>query len=127
MRQSQLQALVDTFAAATTVLASERDGIERFLSSLVGLTGEGGRLLDLYGEQLPGDIANLTALMMILSRNSGAIENLLAGMPGIAEGIANAYQPEIDGIALRASGTPSLIALLDTIGEILGINPLEQP
>ena len=39
-RKEQIQGLVDTFADATTVLASERQGIRTFLSSLVTLTDD---------------------------------------------------------------------------------------
>ena len=126
-RDDQLARLVAAFAGATEVLASEREGIAAFLSALVGLTEEGQGILELYGEQLPGDIANLAALASILNENVGTIEELVEQFPVIAEGINRAYQPSIDGLVLRATFTPTFVALLDAFRGILGIPVLPLP
>lgn len=122
-RDEQLGALVEGFSEATRVLASERDGISAFLGSLVELTTQGKGILDAYGDQLPGDIATATALASILARNTGSTGQLLSVFPLLAEGIARAYQPAIDGLYLRANGTPTVLALLDVFAEQLGVLP----
>lgn len=124
-REGQLGALVRTFSSATEVLASERRGIESFLSSLVDLTEQGTGILHAYGEQLPGDIAHFTALAMLLEANSNAAEQLVGAFPEVAEGIARGYQPDIGGIFLRANATPTLLGLLEVFRDLLGVLPPE--
>ncbi len=124
-REQRLGALVRSFSDATQVLADERDGIRTFLGSLVDLTEQGRGILDTYGDQLPGDIAHLTALAMLLSDNSSAAEQLVAAFPEVAEGIANGYQPDIGGIYLRANGTPTLVGLIEVFRDLLGVLPPE--
>jgi virulence factor Mce-like protein len=122
-RDQQLGALVDDFAQATDVLAAERDDISSFLSSLVDLVAQGKSLLDTYGEQLPGDVATATALASILERNTSSIDRLLSAFPRMAAGIADAYQPDIDGLYLRASMSATAQALLDVLVNQLGVLP----
>jgi phospholipid/cholesterol/gamma-HCH transport system substrate-binding protein len=125
-REEQLGRLVEQFSQATALLAGERDGIGAVLTALVDLTDQGQHLLDTYGDQLPGDIATVTALASILERNTASTNQLLATFPELAETIEAAYQPEIDGFYLRANVTPSLSALLDVLTDQLGVLP-EQP
>lgn len=125
-RDQQLGQLVDRFSVATDVLAQERDGIGSLLSSLVELTSQGKGLLDAYGGQLPGDIANATAFTSILSTNVDSIDSLLQSLPPLAIGIGNAYRPELDALYLRASITPTLQALLDALTGPLGLGGLVQ-
>lgn len=122
-RDEQLGRLVDGFSDATAVLAAEREGISSFLSSLVALTVQGRDLLDTYGEQLPGDIATATALASIFERNTSSLDQLIQAFPLLADGVARAYQPAIDGMYLRANVTPTVQALLDVLGEQLGVLP----
>lgn len=122
-RDAQLGALVDGFAQATEVLAAEREGITSFLSSLVELTVQGRDLLDTYGEQLPGDVASATALASILERNTSSLDQLLSAFPQLAAGVANAYQPAIDGLYLRANTSATAQALLDVLVNQLGVLP----
>jgi virulence factor Mce-like protein len=127
-REEQLGRLVDSFSSATRVLADERQGISRFLTSIVELTAQGKELLDTYGDQLPGDIATATALASILERNTGSANQLISTFPLLAEGIARSYQPAIDGIYLRANITPTVQSLLDILSDQLGVLPqLVQP
>lgn len=122
-RDEQLGSLVDRFAAATDLLAAERESISAFLASLVDLVDQGKRLLDTYGEQLPGDIASATALASILERNTASIDQLLRVFPLLAAGIADSYQPAIDGIYLRANLSGTTQALLDVLVNQLGVLP----
>lgn len=123
-RDEQLGRLVDSFSEATEVLASERDGIRGLLSSLVELTEQGKGILDAYGDQLPGDIATATALASIFERNTESIDQLLSTFAPLAQAIAAAYQPSIDGIYLRASANATVMGLLDFLGrEVLGVLP----
>jgi virulence factor Mce-like protein len=122
-RDAQLGRLVDGFAEATEVLAAEREGITSFLSSLVELTVQGRSLLDRYGAQLPGDIAAATALASILERNTSSLDQLLTAFPQLAAGVANAYQPAIDGLYLRANASATAQALLDVLVNQLGVLP----
>ena len=120
-RDAQLRTLVTSFADASGVLAAERDSIAALLSSLVGLTAQGQSLLDLYGEQLPGDVANLTSLLLVLDGHDEAIDDLLASFPMITETIRDAYRPSIDGFNLVANLTPSFVNLYDSFLENLGL------
>ena len=120
-RDEQLGALVDSFAQATDVLAAERQSISSFLASLVDLVAQGKSLLDTYGDQLPGDIATATALASILERNTSSIDKLLTVFPRLAAGIGDAYQPDIDGLYLRASGSATAQALIDVLVNQLGV------
>jgi virulence factor Mce-like protein len=124
-REEQLGSLVRSFSDVTQVLADERAGIERFLGSLVDLTDQGRGILDAYGEQLPGDIAHLTALALVLDSNAHAAEQLVAAFPEVADAIAEGYQPEIGGIYLRANATPTLIGLFQVFRDLLGVLPPE--
>jgi phospholipid/cholesterol/gamma-HCH transport system substrate-binding protein len=120
-RDAQLRTLVTSFADATGVLAAERDSIATFLSSLVGLTQQGQSILDLYGAQLPGDIANLTTLLLVLDGHDEAIDQLLAAFPMVTEAIRDAYRPSIDGFNLVANPTPSFVGIYDNFLENLGL------
>jgi virulence factor Mce-like protein len=122
-REEQLGRLVEQFSQATALLAEERDGIGAVLTALVDLTEQGRHLLDTYGDQLPGDIATVTALASILERNTSSTDQLLATFPKLAETIQAAYQPDIDGFYLRANATPTLSALVDVLVNQLGVLP----
>jgi virulence factor Mce-like protein len=123
-RDDQLASVVQRFSEASGVLASERDDISRFLSALVQLTQQGSSLLDAYGGTLPTDVANVTALASIFHQNQGAIEALIETLPAITDGINQAYDPTIDGLRLRASATPTVVALIDAFSDILGVLPV---
>jgi virulence factor Mce-like protein len=120
-RDEQLAAVVRSFSGASEVLASERDGITAFLSALVELTRQGSELLDTYGGTLPTDIANVAALASIFHQNQDDIDSLVETLPRITDGINRAYDPTIDGLRLRASATPTLVALIDAFADILGV------
>ncbi len=120
-RDAQLRALVASFSEATGVLAAERDDIARLLSNLVRLTDEGRSILSVYGDQLPGDIANLAALASVFEQNIGSIDQLISSFPAISAGIANAYSEEAGGVVLRADLNPTMVALLDELTTALGI------
>jgi phospholipid/cholesterol/gamma-HCH transport system substrate-binding protein len=120
-REEQLGQLVDRFSQATAVLAAERDDIGSMLAALVDLTDQGQRLLDLYGDQLPADIAAVTQLASTLEENASSAETLIAAFPDIAETIRDAYQPAIDGLYLRANLNPTLQTLLDVVVDGLGL------
>ncbi len=122
-REEQLGRLVEQFSQATSLLAEERDGIGAVLTAISDLTEQGQHLLDTYGDQLPGDIATVTALASILERNAGSASQLIATFPDLAETIEAAYQPDIDGFYLRANATPTLAALLDVLINQLGVIP----
>jgi phospholipid/cholesterol/gamma-HCH transport system substrate-binding protein len=120
-REAQLQTLVQRFSEATGVLASERDAIATFLGAVVDLTAQGRSILDLYGDQLPADIANVTALLLVLDSHDSSIDQLLDAFPQITQTLADAYRPSIDGFNLVASPTPSFIAIYDNLLENLGL------
>lgn len=122
-RDQQLAEVVRSFSGATEILASERDEIARFLSALVGLVEHGRGLVETYGSTLPIDIANLAALASVLHENSATVEQLVETFPAIATGISNSYDPSVDGLRLRASFSPTLVALIDAFSGILGILP----
>lgn len=120
-RDAQLRTLVDSFSTATGVLAAERESIATFLSSLVDLTAQGQSILDLYADQLPADIADLTQLLLVLDTHGDDIDALIASFPQITEALRDAYQPSIDGFNLVANTTPSFVGIYNNLLENLGL------
>lgn len=122
-RDAQLGRLVDRFADASSVIAAERDGIAELLDAMVAMTEIGDGLLAAYGDTIPADIATAAALVSVFDANSSSIEQLLRGFPRISDGLARSEQDERGGLFLRTQLTPTVLAILDTLGILAGGTP----
>lgn len=76
----QLAATVTTLHALTEQLHADGPGILDSLGSVDALTGSvAGLLAQLEDHDLPGDIADLNSVAGVLARNTGALDQLIAG------------------------------------------------
>jgi virulence factor Mce-like protein len=122
-RQEKLGKLLDDFAAATNVLASERDSIAAFLRSLTQLTREGGVLLESYKLQLPQDVASLANVVLTLKVNAGSVAQVLRAVDEVGTGVVEAYDPVSGGAKVRLTGTPTAMMALNALFALLGLGP----
>ena len=122
-REQQLGQLLDAFAAATGVLADEREAIRTFLTAVVQLTTEGELLLQQFEEQLPGDIATLAEVAMVLRVNVGALSQLLDALPDNSRLVVNAYDPERQVFRIRVNLSPPATQLVRAMLAPLGLYP----
>jgi phospholipid/cholesterol/gamma-HCH transport system substrate-binding protein len=119
-RQTQLGHAVDAFAQASGLLAEERQQIASVLAGANRLVDDGTSLLDAYGGNLPGDLANLSRLGLTLQSNQQVFADLFAAFPGVGHGLIDAYDPVSNNIRLGVNLGPSVSGVLDaTIGRIL--------
>ena len=119
-RQQQLGHVIDAFAQASGLLAQERQQIAGVLNGANRLVDDGSSLLDAYGGNLPGDIANLSRLGLTLQSNEQVFGDLFAAFPGVGHGLIDAYDPVNNTVRLGANLGPSVNGILDaTIGRIL--------
>jgi phospholipid/cholesterol/gamma-HCH transport system substrate-binding protein len=119
-RQAQLGQAVDAFAQATGLLADERQQIASVLTGANRLIDDGTSLLDAYGGNLPGDIANLSRLGLTLQANQKVFADLFAAFPGVGHGLIDAYDEVNNTVRLGANLGPSVNGILDaTLGRIL--------
>jgi virulence factor Mce-like protein len=119
-RQAQLGHAVDAFAQASGLLAGEREEIAAVLKGANRLVASSTDLLDAYGGQLPGDLANLSELGLTLQANQEVFSQLFAAFPGVGNGLIEAYDPINNTLRLGANLGPSINGILDaTLGRIL--------
>jgi len=122
-RQDELGKLLDDFAAATNVLASERDSIVRFLHALDQLTQSGQVLLERYQMQLPQDVASLASVVLTLQVNAGSVQQVIQAVDDLGQGVIEAYDPQSGGAKVRLTGTPTVLASVQAIFDLLGLGP----
>jgi virulence factor Mce-like protein len=122
-RQDVLGKLLDDFAATTNVLASERDSIVRFLHALDQLTQSGQVLLESYQTQLPQDVASLASVVLTLQVNAGSIQQVIQAVDNLGQGVIDAYDPQSGGAKVRITGTPTVLASIQAIFDLLGLGP----
>ncbi|MCI0346103.1 MAG: MCE family protein [Chloroflexi bacterium] len=120
-REAQLGRLLDDFAAATDVLASERDAIGAFLDALVRLTNEGNALLETYEVQLPTDVSRLAEVALTIQADADSVQQLLQALAVIGDGVTGAYDPVNRDIRVRIIGSPTLVATLQPLFDLLGL------
>jgi phospholipid/cholesterol/gamma-HCH transport system substrate-binding protein len=124
-REEQLLALVETYAEATSMLADERARLRPLLVALRHLMDEGRTLVTAFEETLPGDVATLAELALVLEANTASIQRLVVALPVIAEMLLEAYRPDTRGLKLRFSGGPTLITFVNQLTGLLGLPPFE--
>ena len=122
-RQDELGKLLDDFAATTNVLASERDSIAQFLRALDQLTQSGQVLLESYQTQLPQDVASLANVVLTLQVNAGSIQQVIQAVDDLGQGVIQAYDPTSGGAKVRITGTPTALAQIQAIFDLLSLGP----
>jgi phospholipid/cholesterol/gamma-HCH transport system substrate-binding protein len=119
-RQEQLGHTIDAFSQASGLLADERAQIGGVLSGANRLVDQATSLLDAYRGTLPGDLANLSQLGLVLEANEHVLSDLFAAFPNTAKGLIEAYDPVNNTVHLGANLGPSVNGILDaTLGRIL--------
>ena len=108
----QMGQLIEGFAAATDVLASERAAIRQLLAGLVGLTADGRHLVDVHRTQLPTDMADLARLALSLKTNVGSLEQLVSSLPDFSSDVVRAYRPDARALMLRGSQSQAVREIL---------------
>ena len=122
-RQAQLGKLLDDFAAATNVLATERDSIATFLRALNQLTQSGQVLLTSYQTQLPQDVASLASVVLTLQVNAGSLQQVIKAVDDLGNGVIEAYDPGSGGAKVRITGTTTAVLAIQGIFDLLGLGP----
>lgn len=114
-REQQFGSVVRSLSDATEVLATEREGIARFLSAIVRLTDAGSSLLDVYEDDLPRDIGRLVELVFLLEDNIGSLEQTMAAFPATQKLLGDAYNPETHALDLGLPIQHALQNQIDTL------------
>ncbi|MBE1536679.1 MCE family protein [Actinomadura algeriensis] len=102
-REKTLGELVEHFSQASTMLASERQSIRTLVQEIADLVERGEELIDKYRNTLPGDLAKLAQLSLMIQGNADRLGRLLQALPGIGFQFVNAYNPEKRSITLRVT------------------------
>jgi virulence factor Mce-like protein len=118
-REGQLGKLLDDFATATNVLATERDAIATFLRALNQLTQSGQALLTSYQMQLPQDVASLASVVLTLQVNAGSLQQLIRSVDDLGQGVIEAYDPGSGGAKVRITGSSSVMLDIQAIFDLL--------
>lgn len=120
-RSDQFGRLVTALSEATATLAAERENLAGFLESVNRLSDVGGSLVDAYQGTLPGDVAHLADLALVLESNLDGVEALVGAFPIIGEALAGAYDPTRHLLALNISLTPLAALALQPLFDALGL------
>lgn len=120
-RSEQFGRLVTALSEATATLAAERDNLAVFLDSVTRLSDAGTSILDAYEGTLPGDVAHLAELALVLESNIGSVDQLLAAFPRVGTTLSESYDPDRELIVLNISLTPTAATALLPLFDALGI------
>lgn len=119
-RSQELGNVIDAFSAATGVLSDERQQIVGFLDAVNQLGQQIQQLLLPVAEQLPGDLAALTKVVLTVKVNAAALSQFVGALDQVATVLQRAYDPKLDKFVLRfdfsASGQAIIGPLLQTLG-----------
>ncbi|MGH9186366.1 MAG: MCE family protein [Acidimicrobiales bacterium] len=119
-RDQQLNSLFEGFAETSQMLADQRDAIASVLDGSLRVVDAGASLLDTYGPMLTADLATFAQLGAVLENNTAALTQIFDRLAPIAQGIANAYDPEGQTFRLGVNISPTLAGILDgSLGRIL--------
>lgn len=126
-REQQLGEVLDAFAAASTVLAEERQSIENLVAGLADLSSNGLALIGKHSSALRDDIATLAETAATIDANLAAVTQLLASGPNLTSGIIGAYNEELRALDLRNNFSPVVTDVVDVLLGQLGLPPLCLP
>jgi phospholipid/cholesterol/gamma-HCH transport system substrate-binding protein len=124
-REEQLFDLVEAYAEATSMLADERTRLRPLLASLQRLMDEGADVIETLEETLPGDVATLAGLALVLEANTTSVQRLIVALPIIADMLLEAYRSDTQAIKLRFSGGPTFITFVNQVTGLLGLPPID--
>lgn len=100
-REQTLGTLVQDFSTATKVFSSERQDIQSLVNNILILLKDGGKLLGKYQGRLPGDLAVLTRVALVLQGNYQSVGGLIRALPNVSQAFIGAYDKGNHSIAIR--------------------------
>jgi phospholipid/cholesterol/gamma-HCH transport system substrate-binding protein len=120
-RESQLAQVLDDFAVVADVLAEERDEIERLVSGLAGVSGDGLDLVSEHAVRLRTDVEIVRRLTESIDQNLAGVQDLIQGGSQQIDGFIDAYNPVNRSLNLRNNFSPLLEEGLAPIFDSVGI------
>jgi virulence factor Mce-like protein len=120
-RQQELGTVIEDFSQATEVLAQERQQLIAFLAAVANLAQQGELLVTGVSQQLPGDVATLTKVVLTLEANAGAVKQLVTALGGLAFAVTNAYDPGLHAFVIRLTLSTSAYQILSPLLGALGV------
>jgi virulence factor Mce-like protein len=120
-RSQELGSVIDAFSAATGVLSSERQQIVGFLDAVNQLGQEIQRLVAPIAQQLPGDLAALTKVVLTVKVNAVALSQFVGALDGVATVLDRAYDSTLDKFVLRFDFTTTGVKIIGPLLQALGI------
>jgi virulence factor Mce-like protein len=100
-REQTLGTLIQNFGTATKVFADERQDIQSLVNNILVLLKDGGKLLTKYQGRLPGDLAVLTRVALVLQGNYQSVGGLIRALPNVSQAFIGAYDKDNHSIAIR--------------------------
>lgn len=121
-REEQLGNVIDSFATASGVLASEREDIETLLAALGQLATEGDAIVRSAEDTLPEDLAQLTRLTRSVSSNMDSVALLVDALNRNSQGLIGAHDRELGVLVQRINLTPITAEVLRPLFNALGLD-----
>lgn len=100
-REQVLGTLIQDFSTASRVFADEKGDIQDLVKGVLALLNNGGDLLNKYRGNLPGDLAVLTRVALVLQGDVASLGNLISALPKVSSAFINAYDPQQRSLVLR--------------------------
>ena len=107
-RANSLGRLNRNFALVMTALAESRDDLEGTLVNLGDLTGEVASLVKRNGDRLGNDLGLAAKITSSILENRASVEESLAWLPVLGQGLDQAYNPEFNSIDVRDNANAKL-------------------
>ena len=122
-REAELGGLIHSFSSVTEVVARERQKIVSLLESLARLPGQGELLLGDIEKDLPGAVARLVELALVLDANVVSVRQTVKGLADAASGIVAAWDHN-GALNLRGTASAYLAVVLQPLFDALGLGPV---
>ncbi len=100
-RDEKLKALFKAFNDAGGLLADEREQLRGFLSGLEAVIRQGDVIVQVYHEQLPSTVTDLSELVMTLKANSGSVAEAIQSLARFTDVVVKAYDPRRKIVTVR--------------------------
>ena len=107
-RANSFGTLNRNFALVMTALAESRDDLEGTLVNLGDLTGEVSSLIKRNGDRLGNDLGLAARVTKTILKSRASVEESLAWLPVLGQGIDQAYNPEFNSIDVRDNAAAKL-------------------
>lgn len=120
-REGQIGEIIESFARTANLLAQERQQIQTLLSSLAQVSTDGFDLVAEHAVALRTDLATLGQLSQSLVANLDSVGQLLDAGPLLAEGLADAVNPELRAVNLVTSLGPIALNAVNPVLNGLGL------